>query len=187
MPSRPAPMRTRPGQSRPTRAISSRWRARGGWTKYRASATAIAAKISELVQTGRLEFYEKLRAEFPPTLFDLFELQGVGAKKIKALYEQLGVTGIPDLEAACKSGRVAALAGFGEKTAAKMLAAIEARGRYADTYRLGDGRAAGGASARAPARHAGYQPGVHRGKLPAAQGDACTISISSSPRAIRPE
>jgi DNA polymerase (family 10) len=98
---------------------------------------AIAGKISELALTGRLEFYEKLRAEFPPTLFDLFELQGVGAKKIKTLYEQLGVTSIPDLEAACKSGKVAALAGFGEKTAAKMLAAIEARGRYADTYRLG--------------------------------------------------
>jgi len=98
---------------------------------------AIAAKISELVETGRLEFYEKLRAEFPATLFDLFELQGLGPKKIKALYEQLGVTGIPELEAACKSGSVAALAGFGEKTAAKMLAAIEARGRYADTYRLG--------------------------------------------------
>ncbi len=98
---------------------------------------AIAAKISELAQTGRLQFYEKLRAEFPATLFELFELQGVGAKKIKALYEQLGVTSIAELEAACKGGRVAALAGFGEKTAAKMLAAIEARGRYADTYRLG--------------------------------------------------
>ena len=99
--------------------------------------TAIAAKISELATTGRLEFYEKLRAEFPATLFDLFELQGVGAKKVKALYEQLGVTSIPELEAACKSGRVAALAGFGDKSALKILAAIEARGRYADSYRLG--------------------------------------------------
>jgi DNA polymerase (family 10) len=99
--------------------------------------TAIAAKISELVVTGRLEFHEKLRAEFPATLFDLFELQGMGPKKIKALYEQLGVTSIPELEAACKSGRVAALAGFGEKSAAKILAAIEARGKYAETYRLG--------------------------------------------------
>jgi DNA polymerase (family 10) len=99
--------------------------------------TAIAAKISELVTTGRLDFYEKLRAEFPHTLFDLFDLQGVGPKKIKALYEQLSVTSIPELEAACKDGRVAALPGFGEKTATKMLASIEARGRYADTYRLG--------------------------------------------------
>ncbi len=98
---------------------------------------AIAAKITELATTGRLEFYEKLRAEFPATLFDLFELQGVGEKKVKALYEQLGVTGIPELEAACKSGKVAGLAGFGDKTALKILAAIEARGKYAETYRLG--------------------------------------------------
>ena len=98
---------------------------------------AIAAKITELAKTGRLEFYEKLRAEFPATLFDLFELQGVGAKKVKALYEQLGVTSIPELEAACKSGKVAKLAGFGDKTAAKMLAAIAMRGQFADTYRLG--------------------------------------------------
>ncbi len=98
---------------------------------------AIAGKISELALTGRLDYFEKLRTEFPATLFDLFHLQGVGAKKIKALYEQLGVTSIPELEAACKSGKVAALAGFGAKTAAKMLAAIEAHGRYADTYRLG--------------------------------------------------
>jgi DNA polymerase (family 10) len=98
---------------------------------------AIAAKITELVKTGRLEFYENLRAEFPATLFDLFELQGVGPKKIKALYEQLHVTSIPELEAACKDGRVASLAGFGEKTAAKMLAAIQSRERYADSYRLG--------------------------------------------------
>jgi DNA polymerase (family 10) len=98
---------------------------------------AIGAKISELVNTGRLEFFENLRAEFPATLFELLELQGVGAKKVKALYEQLGVTSIAELEIACKNGSVAKLPGFGEKTAAKMLAAIEARGRYADTFRLG--------------------------------------------------
>lgn len=98
---------------------------------------AIAAKITELVSTGRLEFYEKLRDEFPPTLFDLFELNGVGPKKIKVLYEQLGVKSIPDLEAACNDGRVAELPGFGPKSAAKILASIAARGKYADTYRLG--------------------------------------------------
>jgi DNA polymerase (family X) len=98
---------------------------------------AIAGKIKELVETGRMEFYENLRAEFPPTLFDLFEVQGLGSKKVKALYEQLGVKSIADLEAACKSGRVAELPGFGDKTALKILAAIEARGKYADTYRLG--------------------------------------------------
>jgi DNA polymerase (family 10) len=98
---------------------------------------AIAKKIAELVETGRLEFYEKLRGEFPATLFDLFELQGVGPKKIKVLYEKLGVKSIEDLEGACKDGRVAELAGFGDKSAGKMLAAIAARGQYAGAYRLG--------------------------------------------------
>jgi len=98
---------------------------------------AIAAKIGELVEKGTLEYYEKLEAEFPATLFELFELQGMGPKKIKTLYEQLAVTSLAELEAVCKDGRVAALAGFGEKTAAKILAAIAARGQYADTYRLG--------------------------------------------------
>jgi DNA polymerase (family 10) len=99
--------------------------------------TAIAAKIFELVTTGRLEFYEKLRAEFPETLFDLFELQGLGPKKIKALYEQLQIASIPELEAGCKDGRVAALAGFGDKTALRLLTAINARATYANSYRLG--------------------------------------------------
>jgi DNA polymerase (family 10) len=98
---------------------------------------AIAGKIAELVRNGRLEYYESLKAEFPPTLFDLFELQGLGAKKIRALYQQLHVTSIPELAAACKNGSVAALPGFGDKSALKILAAIDARGRHADTYRLG--------------------------------------------------
>lgn len=106
-------------------------------TEIAGIGAAIASKIAELVETGRIEFYENLRAEFPPALFELFELHGVGAKKIKALYENLGVTSLAELEAACKSGRVAALPGFGDKTALKILASIEARGRYADTYLLG--------------------------------------------------
>ena len=98
---------------------------------------ALAEKITELVETGRLPFYEELKAEFPATLFDLFELQGLGAKKIGALYEKLGVCSLEQLEAACKSGKVAALAGFGEKTAANICQAIESRRSYADSFLLG--------------------------------------------------
>src|SRR6516164_6590792 len=48
---------------------------------------AIAKKISEYVQTGALEYFEKLQAEFPETIFELFEIPGLGGKKVKALYE----------------------------------------------------------------------------------------------------
>src|SRR5437868_763844 len=77
---------------------------------------AIAGKITEFYQTGRLEYYEQLRADFPDTLFELFELQGLGAKKVKALYDHLGIKNIAELEAACRDGRVAELPGFGLKT-----------------------------------------------------------------------
>ena len=98
----------------------------------------IAEKISELVTTGELPFYTKLKAEFPPGLFDLFDLQGIGAKKIKALYDKLGVTSLETLEKACQDGRVAALPGFGEKTAANILKSMEQRAKHAGSFRLGD-------------------------------------------------
>jgi DNA polymerase (family 10) len=99
---------------------------------------ALAKKITELVTTGRLQFYEDLKAGFPPTIFELFEISGLGAKKIKALYEQLGVGSIAQLDAACREDRVAKLPGFGEKTARNLLAAVAQRMRSADFYRLGD-------------------------------------------------
>ncbi len=99
---------------------------------------AIADKITEMVATGQLGFYERLKAEFPPGIFEMFELQGIGPKKIKALWEKLGITTIPELEAGCKDGRVAALSGFGKKTADNILASIQSRAKHAGRYRLGE-------------------------------------------------
>src|SRR3954468_18216442 len=77
---------------------------------------AIAAKIKELAATGSLKYLDELRAEFPAAILQLFTISGLGAKKVKALYEKLNVTSIEDLQNACKSGRVAELPGFGETT-----------------------------------------------------------------------
>ncbi len=99
---------------------------------------ALADKITELVATGQLAFYEKLKAEFPPGLFGMFELQGLGPKKIKAVWEQLGVTSVEELDAACKDGRVAGLPGFGKKTADNLATAIAGRAKHAGRFRLGD-------------------------------------------------
>lgn len=99
---------------------------------------ALTDKITDYATHGSLPYYEKLRAEFPKSLFDLFELQGLGPKKIKLLWEQLAITTIEALEAACKDGRVAELKGFGEKTAANFLQSIQARRQYAGSFRFGD-------------------------------------------------
>ncbi len=99
---------------------------------------AIAEKIGEMVGTGEIEYYTRLKAEFPPTLFELFDLQGLGPKKIRAVWEKLGVTSLAELEAACRDGRIAELPGFGAKTAANVLKAMEDRAKHAGSFRLGD-------------------------------------------------
>ena len=99
---------------------------------------AIAEKMSELIRTGRLVYFEELKASFPPRIFELFEISGLGAKKIKLLHDKLGVTSVDDLEKAIRDGRVAALPGLGEKTAQNLLSGIEQRLRHAAFHRLGD-------------------------------------------------
>lgn len=86
---------------------------------------AIAEKLRELAQTGRLEYYEKLRGEFSPNILTLFRVPGLGAKKIKTLYHALNVDSLDALEKVCRNGKLAALPGFGEKTAHKLLRALE--------------------------------------------------------------
>jgi DNA polymerase (family 10) len=108
---------------------------------------AISEKLRTFITTGKLEYHDTLRAEFPAGLFELFELQGLGAKKIKALWKKLGVDSIPALEKACHEGGVAGLPGFGEKTASNILKAIEARARHAGSFRIGDITAEAGALA----------------------------------------
>ncbi len=95
---------------------------------------ALAQKIAELHTTGKLEFFEQLRASMPPGLMEMLEIPGMGPKKIKAVHEQLGVDSIVTLEAACRDGRVAALAGFGEKTQEKLLEGIANRKAYGQRH-----------------------------------------------------
>ena len=98
---------------------------------------AIAAKIKELAATGKLKYVEELRAEFPKAILELFSISGLGAKKIKALYEQLHISSIEQLRAACESGKVAELPGFGETTQTKISAAIEQRAKHSGYFQFG--------------------------------------------------
>jgi len=91
---------------------------------------ALAQKISELHRTGKLEFYEKLRASVPAGLVEMLSISGLGAKKVRALQEKLGVDSVASLRAACETGKVAALDGFGEKSQEKILSGIRNREAY---------------------------------------------------------
>ncbi len=99
---------------------------------------ATSEKIAALVRDGKLEYYDHLADEFPPDILSLFELQGLGAKKIKVLWDSLQVHSITKLERACKSGKVAELPGFGAKTAANILQAIAHNKTHSGQFRIGD-------------------------------------------------
>jgi DNA polymerase (family X) len=98
---------------------------------------AIAAKIKELSATGKLKYLEELRAEFPAAILELFSISGLGAKKIKALYEKLNISSIEQLREACESGKVAELPGFGETTQTKICEAIARRAKHSGSFQFG--------------------------------------------------
>lgn len=85
---------------------------------------ALEQKIVELVSTGKLGFLEELRSQFPPTIAELFSIPGLGPKRIKLLYDTLGVDSLDTLEQACQDGRLATVKGLSDKMAAKILEGI---------------------------------------------------------------
>jgi DNA polymerase (family 10) len=82
---------------------------------------AIAKKITELVTTGHLGYYEKLRAEFPPGISTLLNVPGIGPKTAIRLSTELGINSVEELEAAILEGKVASLYRMGDKTAENIL------------------------------------------------------------------
>lgn len=105
---------------------------------------ALEEKIIELVETGDLEYYSMLKAEFPEGLLELLKIQGLGPKKVKVLYDQLGITSVEELERACLEDRLSNIKGFGEKTTKKILEGIENYKNYSGQYLISTGLAIGG-------------------------------------------
>lgn len=87
---------------------------------------AISEKITELVKTGRLGYYEELAENVPSGLLDMLEVPDLGPKRVRAIWEKLGIRDLDGLEEAARTGRLKTLDGFGAKTEAKILAGIGA-------------------------------------------------------------
>jgi len=86
---------------------------------------AIAAKIEELLTTGKLGFYEELADDVPAGLIDVLKISGVGPKKAARFWHELGVTTVPELEAAARQGVLRELPGMGAKSETAILESIE--------------------------------------------------------------
>ena len=82
---------------------------------------AISDKIKELVTTGELEYYKRLKGEFSDSILDVMHIPGVGPKTTARLWKELGVSSVADLKRPISDGRVAALPRMGQKTADNIL------------------------------------------------------------------
>ena len=98
---------------------------------------ALREKITTLITTGKLPYLEELRSSIPAGLLPLLDLPGLGPKKLRALRDKLKIESLEALTQACQDGRLAALEGFGEKTATNLLEAIDRHANYKKLHRLG--------------------------------------------------
>ena len=87
---------------------------------------AIAKKVTEMVTTGRLEYYERLRSQFPEGILEVMRVPGIGPKTAKRLWEELDVSTVAHLEQAIGDGSVASLPRMGEKKAQNILSELQA-------------------------------------------------------------
>ncbi len=97
----------------------------------------LAEKIDELMRTGRLEAYEKLKAQVPEGVLALLQVPDVGPKRAALFWKQLGITSIEALEEAARAGRLRDLPGMGARSEEKVLAGIEALKRRSGRIPLG--------------------------------------------------
>lgn len=87
----------------------------------------LAGKISQIVETGKLAQLEELRQNVPEELIELTHLAGLGPKRVKVLYEDLGISSLEQLREAAESNKISQLPGFGTKTEGKIVEAIKRR------------------------------------------------------------
>lgn len=111
-----------------------------GFTGLAGVGPGIAAALQEIYLTGNLSYLDELRAALPPDLLALFGIEGLGPKRIRALY-QAGVTSLNDLQAQARAGAIRELPGFGAKSEENLLCAVETVLAWRGRVLLPEGRA----------------------------------------------
>ena len=101
---------------------------------------ALNDKLKEFVLTGRLPYYEELKASVPEGLLEMLKVPGLGPRKVRALYDLLEITTLAELEYACRENRLVNLKGFGQKTQENILEGIEFLRRYQGQYFYNEAR-----------------------------------------------
>ncbi|HEU4366385.1 MAG TPA: DNA polymerase/3'-5' exonuclease PolX [Candidatus Krumholzibacteria bacterium] len=102
--------------------------------EVRGIGKSIFADIKSLLETGTFAEYEKLRAKVPAGVLEMLRISGMGPKKVKAVYDKLGIKSIGELEQAGREGQLAVLPGFGEKTQINILAGVARYRKYSQRF-----------------------------------------------------
>lgn len=97
----------------------------------------LAEKIIEMLTTGKLEFYERLTKEIPPSLIAITRINGVGPKKANLFWQEKNITTVAQLETAARAGELRNLKGMGAKSEQKIIEGIEALARRTDRISIG--------------------------------------------------
>lgn len=147
---------------------------------------AIGDKIREMLATGKLDYYERLKAQVPETLVYLMRINGVGAKKAKLFWESLGITTIEALEEQAKAGKLRDLDGMGEKSEQKILAGIQALSRQTGRLPIGKAKPIVEAIFSRLMQIEGVEDGaiagsIRRGKTTIGDGDILIASDAPTP------
>ncbi|HYV36853.1 MAG TPA: DNA polymerase/3'-5' exonuclease PolX, partial [Gemmataceae bacterium] len=108
----------------------------GKLTEIPGIGDAMSLKIKTLVETGKLPYYEDLRAKTPAGLLQMLRLPSIGPKKVKAMYDSLGIDTLEKLKQACDAGQVAELKGFGAKTQQKIMEGLAFLDQMGERLRL---------------------------------------------------
>lgn len=106
-------------------------------TAVKGIGEGLAKKISELVLSGHLAYYDELKKQIPAGLQEMLRIPGLGPKKITMLHGELGISTIGELEYACNENRLVGLAGFGSKSQEKVLKGIAFLRKYQNQFLYG--------------------------------------------------
>ncbi|HEX8066532.1 MAG TPA: DNA polymerase/3'-5' exonuclease PolX [Thermoleophilaceae bacterium] len=98
----------------------------GRVTELRGIGKTIAEKLDVLLETGSIPSAEKLKAKYPPGLVEITRLPGLGPKKARKLFDELGIASLDDLRRAAETERLRDVAGFGPKAEENVLVALDA-------------------------------------------------------------
>ena len=109
-----------------------------GLLKIQSIGKAIAGKIEEYINTGKIQYFENLRSENNINIDEFYRLESIGPKTIKIFYDNLDVKNLSDLEKAAAEGKLRNITGFSQKKEESILKKIQLFKRGRERYLIGE-------------------------------------------------